>query len=82
VFVRYCLDVMRIEKSVCDSIIGTLLNILGNTKNTVKAKLDLVKMRICKQLAPEQRGKTHIYCQHAILCLERRKLNYVSVFWD
>ena len=30
---RHNLDVMHIEKNVCDSIIGTLLNIEGKTKD-------------------------------------------------
>jgi len=30
--VRHCIDVMHVEKNVCDSIIRTLLNIKGNKK--------------------------------------------------
>ena len=44
---RHCLDV---EKNVCDSIIGTLLNIPDKTKNIVKTRLDLVEMCIHEQL--------------------------------
>ena len=33
---RRNLDVMHIEKNICDSIIGTLLNIEGKTKDTLK----------------------------------------------
>ena len=72
-FVRYCLDIMHLKKNVCDSIIGTLLNIPSKTKNTVKSTLDLVKMRIHEQLAPEKRRQNTYYRQHAILCLERRR---------
>ena len=50
-FVRHCLDVMHIEKNVCDSIIETLLNRPSKTKDGVKCKLDLVKMGIHEQLA-------------------------------
>ncbi|KAL8145946.1 hypothetical protein AgCh_003901 [Apium graveolens] len=39
--VRQCLDFMHIEKNVCESITGTLLNIPGKTKDGVKARLDL-----------------------------------------
>ena len=31
--VRHCLDVMHIEKNVCDAILETLINIPGKTKN-------------------------------------------------
>jgi len=34
--VRHCIDVMHVEKNVCDSLIGTLLNIKGKTKDGLK----------------------------------------------
>ena len=64
---------MHTEKNVCESIIGTLLNIPSKTKDGVKSRLHLVEMDIYEQLAPEQKGKIRIYCQHVILCLERRR---------
>ena len=39
---------MHIEKNVCESIIGTLLNVLGKTKDGVKSRLDLIEMRFVK----------------------------------
>ena len=33
---RHNLNVMHIEKNICDNIIGTLLNIEGKTKDTLK----------------------------------------------
>ena len=50
--VRHCLDVMHIEKNVCNSIVGTLLNIPGKTKDGEKARQDMLKMGIRKELAP------------------------------
>ncbi|XP_074363625.1 uncharacterized protein LOC141718447 [Apium graveolens] len=35
------LDVMHIEKNICDSVLGTLLNIGGKTKDHLAARLDL-----------------------------------------
>ncbi|XP_027922610.1 uncharacterized protein LOC114180495 [Vigna unguiculata] len=55
--VRHCIDVMHVEKNVCDSIIGTLLNIQGKTKDGLNARLDLVEMGIREQLAPQSHGK-------------------------
>ena len=81
-FVRYYLDVMHIEKNVCDSIIGTLLNIPSKTKNEVKGKLDLVEMGIREQLAPEQKEKIHIYHQHVILCLKGEDRIISVSYWD
>jgi hypothetical protein len=51
--VRHCIDVMHVEKNVCDSLIGTLLNIKGKTKDTENARLDMVEMGIREALAPQ-----------------------------
>ncbi|XP_062014257.1 uncharacterized protein LOC133730737 [Rosa rugosa] len=52
----HCLDVMHIEKNVCDSLIGTLLNIPGKTKDGLKTRLDLAEMGIRQQLHPNLDG--------------------------
>ena len=41
---------MHIEKNLCDSILGTLLNIEGKTKDKFKARQDLEDMNIRKEL--------------------------------
>ncbi|CAL2238731.1 unnamed protein product [Prunus armeniaca] len=51
--VRHVLDVMHIEKNVCDSIIGTLLEIPGKNKDGIAARLDLLNMRVKTDLQPE-----------------------------
>nr|XP_004512662.1 uncharacterized protein LOC101489810 [Cicer arietinum] len=55
--VRHCLDVMHVEKNVCDSVIGTLLNIQGKTNDGLNSRLDMVDMGIRQQLAPQSTGK-------------------------
>jgi len=52
--VRHSINVMHVEKNVCDSLIGTLLNIQGKTKDGVNARLDLVEMKIREDLAPRE----------------------------
>ena len=47
---------MHVEKTVCDNIVGTLLNIEGKTKDTNKAHLDLADMNIRKELHLQVRG--------------------------
>ena len=49
---RHNLDVMHIEKNVCDSLIGTLLNIPSKSKDGIKARKDLVEMGLRKKLHP------------------------------
>ena len=48
---------MHVEKNVCDSLIGTLLNINGKTKDGLNARLDLIEMNIRGELAPIKMGK-------------------------
>jgi len=55
--VQHCLDVMHVEKNVCDSFLGTLLNIKGKTKDGLKCRQDLVDMGIQEQLHPQSQGR-------------------------
>ena len=44
---------MHIEKNVCESIIGTLLNIPGKTNDELNAQLDQVEMGLRSELFPK-----------------------------
>jgi len=44
--VRLCIDIMHVEKNVCDILIGTVLNINEKTKDSLNARLDLIEMNI------------------------------------
>ena len=50
---RYNLDVMHIEKNICDSLLGTLLNILRKTKYGIGTRLDLIEIGVRKELTPK-----------------------------
>ena len=54
---RHNLDVMHIEKNICDSVMWTVLDIDNKSKDSLKARLDLKMMGIQKELHPED-GKT------------------------
>ncbi|XP_021747785.1 uncharacterized protein LOC110713633 isoform X6 [Chenopodium quinoa] len=56
-YVRHFLDVMHIEKNVCDSLIGTLLNVRGKTKDGKKSRLDLVDLGIREELKPQTKNR-------------------------
>ena len=47
---------MHIEKNIRESILGTLMNILGKTKENLKSHLDSVDMGIRKSLHPKKIG--------------------------
>jgi len=56
---------------VCDSLIGTLLNIQGKTKDD--ARLDLVEMKIQEYLAPRRLVGVLICPLHVTLCPNKRR---------
>ncbi|KAE8725780.1 hypothetical protein F3Y22_tig00008145pilonHSYRG00058 [Hibiscus syriacus] len=49
-------DVMHIEKNVCESVYGTLLNLPGKTKDGLRARQDLEAMGIKPELQTQPRG--------------------------
>ncbi|XP_024198613.2 uncharacterized protein LOC112201923 [Rosa chinensis] len=55
---RHNLDMMHIEKNICESIIGTLLNMKGKTKDNLNLRKDLKVMGIRKKLHPKQDGSS------------------------
>jgi len=55
-YVRHCINVMHVEKNVCDNLIDTLLNIKDKTKDGLKCRQDLVEMDIREQLHPIAQG--------------------------
>ena len=53
---RHNLDVMHIEKNICESVYGTMLCIDKKSKDTEKARLDLQRMNIRKELHLKKQG--------------------------
>ena len=54
---QHCLDVMHIEKNVCDNVLSTLLNDPKKFKDNLKAQKVLKEMGIRKELWPDDKGK-------------------------
>ncbi|XP_027120615.1 uncharacterized protein [Coffea arabica] len=48
--IRHNLDIMHIVKNVCESLVGTLMNILSRTKDTWQARKDLKEMGLREEL--------------------------------
>ena len=69
--VRHCLDVMHIEKNVCESLLGLLLNIPGKTKDGVKARKDMVEMGIRDELAPQETNSKKMYLPAACYTMSK-----------
>ena len=68
---RHQLDVMHIENNVCESIYGTLLHILGKTKDGLKSRNDLVDMKIRDELAPSLQKNKPIFLPATCYTLTR-----------
>jgi hypothetical protein len=51
--VRHAIDVMHVEKNMCEALIGTLLDILGKTKDTLNAQMDLAEIKLRMDLHHE-----------------------------
>ncbi|KAI5344268.1 hypothetical protein L3X38_012145 [Prunus dulcis] len=58
---RHNLDVMHIEKNVFENVIGTVMNIDGETKDSLNARLDLQEMGIRSKLHPIEEGEKIIW---------------------
>jgi hypothetical protein len=50
IYVCHSIDVMHVKKNVCESLLGTLLNMDGETRNHGHARADLKKMGIRQEL--------------------------------
>jgi len=53
---RHNLDVMHIEKNVCDNVLYTILNESGKTKDNLNARKDLKEMGVRSDLWPNENG--------------------------
>ncbi|GJR72740.1 putative transposon, En/Spm-like protein [Tanacetum coccineum] len=57
--VPHCIDFMHVEKNVAESLVGTLLNVSGKTKDGVNARLDLAELGVKPELfAMQEEDKT------------------------
>lgn len=74
--VRHCIDIMHVEKNVAESLIGTLLNIPGKTKDGYKARKDIEEMGTRKELAPQENGK-RAYLPPACYTLSKKEKTIV-----
>ncbi|GJU54466.1 putative transposon, En/Spm-like protein [Tanacetum coccineum] len=55
----HCIDFMHVEKNVVESLVGTLLNVSGKTKDGVNARLDLAELGVKPKLfAMQEEDKT------------------------
>ncbi|WVZ98199.1 hypothetical protein U9M48_043668 [Paspalum notatum var. saurae] len=73
---RHNLDVMHIEKNICDYILGTFLGISGKTKDTVNSRLDLEDMGIRKNLHLKRDGNSYSVPQAPYVMNKAQKISF------
>ncbi|XP_071714365.1 uncharacterized protein [Rutidosis leptorrhynchoides] len=71
--IRHNIDVMHTEKNVCDSLIGTLMNIDGKTKDHLKGHRDLEEMGIRHELHPEPLSNGKVYLPPACFEVDKKE---------
>ena len=55
---RHSLDVMHIEKNICESVLGTLMSIEGKTKDTINSRKDLKRLGIRREMQLQENGSS------------------------
>ncbi|XP_073139065.1 uncharacterized protein [Henckelia pumila] len=79
--VRHIIDVMHIEKNVCESLISTLLDVPGKTKDGVASRLDLLEMNVRTELAPNM-GEKRTFLPPACYTLRMKKKVFATVWLE
>ncbi|KAL4581331.1 hypothetical protein LXL04_017545 [Taraxacum kok-saghyz] len=71
---RHNLDVMHIEKNICDNVVATLLDISGKSKDHVKGRFDLLDLGIKESLQPElSEDGAHVIFQNACFSMSSKE---------
>ncbi|KAL4561837.1 hypothetical protein LXL04_034017 [Taraxacum kok-saghyz] len=70
---RHNLDVMHIEKNICDNVVETLLDISGKSKDHVKGRFDLLDLGIKESIQPElSEDGAHVIFQNACFSMSSK----------
>lgn len=77
--VRHILDVMHVEKNVCESIIGTLLDVSHKSKDGLKSRLDLQDMGIRTKLHPKVGDKKTYLPQSTYTLTKEEKKRFCNL---
>nr|XP_025877312.1 uncharacterized protein LOC107279254 [Oryza sativa Japonica Group] len=70
--VRHCIDLMHVEKNVCESLMGLLLN-PGTTKDGLNARRDLEDMGVWSELHPITTESSRVYLPPACYTLSKEE---------
>ncbi|KAH7835951.1 hypothetical protein Vadar_031397 [Vaccinium darrowii] len=67
---RHCLDLMHIQKNVCDNVLGTIMDLEGKGKDNLNARRDLEKRGIRKAMHPQKLSSGKFYLPPACFSMD------------
>jgi hypothetical protein len=70
------LDVMHIEKNICENILWTLLKVDGKTRDTMNARLDLHDINIRPQYHGMQQGTSFKFPKAHYVMIEKHRVEF------
>jgi hypothetical protein len=73
---RHNLDVMHIEKNICEAMLGTFLDIAGKSKDSISARLDLEDMGVRKNLHLKHDGDSYTLPRAPFMMTKDQKLAF------
>ncbi|XP_073126852.1 uncharacterized protein [Henckelia pumila] len=73
--IRHNLDVMHVEKNVCENLIGTMLNLKKKSKDGVNTRKDLRHLNIRKELHPQEKGENMYHLPAAPYTLSKKEMD-------
>jgi hypothetical protein len=79
---RHNLDVMHIEKNVCESLLGTILDIKGKLKDTTNARLDLADLKIRNELQFQHNGDDYDVPKARYTLSKSKKTQFLNFLKD
>ena len=81
-YVRHNLDVMHIVKNICESLVDTMLNISGKSKDEVNARLNLVELGLRTDLAPVGYVENELFYHPLAIHCQRKRRNRFVLVWQ
>lgn len=73
---RHKLDVISVERSICDNLLNTMLDIDGKTTDTLVARLDLEDLRIRKELHIQKSGDKYLKPHASYTLTANERVNF------
>lgn len=73
---RHKLDVISVERSICDNLLNTLLDMDGKTTDTLLARLDLEDLEVRKELHIQKNGDKYLKPHASYTLAANERVNF------